>query len=606
MHLARRIFIVKYKHQDFCKKYRFISRRFESSQTQPEIKEEKFDFEDLKVVERIERRKPAIPPFMKDCMVSIFNKDLLAYPEVLNKEEMEDMNNRAARLETIFSDPTKTLNDRQNALKSCSMYAAPLKLTEGGLAFNTTERIKYLETISSDVELAKTLSDHWVSLQALNIGLKPEHMQKLIPDLSLGDRTISLCTKEKTSIRITQSDFRTTAELDSQSIWRIKGEKICLNGSGYFLVLCKIEGDRLCTFLVHPNAEGTSYNKPYVTFDNTPGTPLEGTTDSALSNVMSKSRLDTAVISYSILKNMIMKISKYVRNKFVNGKPLANIPTIRNKVGESLLTLYVAESMAYFTAGLLDEYENPDADLEIAMCRCYTAYAGLQEVLKLLNVPGVEGVEREWNEYLNNYRELMVKDEIIDAVNMFIALTSVFHAGKNLATEVKQMRNPLFHPGFILKKVLQDRHQEKDDPKLTLHLEEHLHPTLQIQAKMLEYAVLRMKFACETLLTRHGVDIVSKLTELERLALAGTEVLAMTSVLARASRAYCIGLRNAEIEMKLAQFFVIQSRERVRQLILDIDRGEYTNLDHYRNEFGRKVLDTGTILVEKPTERVFW
>lgn len=189
----------------------------ESSQaTQPQVKEETFNFEDLRVVERTERRKEKIHPFMKDIFVSIFNRDLLAFPEILNKEESEALDHRVNILEKVFTDPGKTKNDRQEVLKRTRLYGAPVNLTSGGLAMNMTESIRYLETIGLDLELGQQISDHWVALEVLKVGLNEDQYQKIISDLITGEKTIGLCIKEKLAERISQSDFRTTAELDSQ------------------------------------------------------------------------------------------------------------------------------------------------------------------------------------------------------------------------------------------------------------------------------------------------------------------------------------------------------------------------------------------------------
>ncbi|CAH2217532.1 jg25618, partial [Pararge aegeria aegeria] len=94
--------------------------------------------------------------------------------------------------------------------------------------------------------------------------------------------------------------------------------------------------------------------------------------------------------------------------------------------------------------------------------------------------------------------------------------------------------------------------------------------------------------------------------ELSRLAEAATEILVMTAVLGRASRAYCIGLRNGETEMKLAAVFVESTKDRVKKLLLEVNDGEYLNLDFFRLQFGKKVLEANDFVVEKPTARVFW
>lgn len=216
MNVARKICTVRYQSiKRFSRKFTISGNHCESS-TQPQVKDETFDFEDLKVLERVERRKAAIPPFMKNVFVSIFNRDLLAYPEILNKDESEALDQRILALDRVFSDPDKTIEDRKNALKGTKMYAAPVALTNNGLAVNHTESLRYLETISTDLQLSKQISDHWVGLNALKIGLTEDLYQKTIDDLISGVNTIGLCIREKVAERISQADFRTTAEVDER------------------------------------------------------------------------------------------------------------------------------------------------------------------------------------------------------------------------------------------------------------------------------------------------------------------------------------------------------------------------------------------------------
>lgn len=219
MNIARKVCsIIPYQNarKNIYRKFRFSAAHCDSSaKSQPQVQEEKFDFEDLKVLERVERRKAKIPPFMKDVFVSIYNQDLLAYPEILNKEESTALDNRIAALEKVFSDKTKTQEDRRNALVRTGMYSAPVNLTNGGLAMNYTESLRYLDVISSDLELGQEISDHWVGLNVLKAGLNADVYQKLISDLTSGEQTISMCIQEKICERLLQADFRTVAEMDA-------------------------------------------------------------------------------------------------------------------------------------------------------------------------------------------------------------------------------------------------------------------------------------------------------------------------------------------------------------------------------------------------------
>lgn len=608
MNVARQLCTIhhSYVSRNLYRKFRFSAIKYEASSTsQPQVKEEKFNFEDLKVIERTERRKPKIQPFIKNVFTSIFDRELLAYPEILTKEDSENLERNINKINKVFSDAEKTAIDRRNILIETNMYAAPVKLTKNGLAANNTEMLMYLDAIGADFQLGQELSDHWVGLLTLQQGLTEEQYSMIIDDLISGEKVISLAIKERISERLTQADFRTAAEMDGQCIWRINGEKVCEYKNGYLLVLCAVETSRLKTFLVHPNATGVTTNGPFVHFLNTPGTPLDEVSDTTLAHTLAISRLHAATLCRGRLTKAVHNIVDYVRPRVFAGKPLAELSTIRSNIGKALLDIYASESSEYFTAGLMDGYEDPEAELEMAMCRNFMVNHGVTSMLRLLEIPSLDK-EEECKQLLDEMRHLATRGETLDSINMFIALNGIHYAGKNMAEEVRKIRNPLLNPSFIFKKIISERHQERDDPKLTLFLAEHLHPTLKVPSEQLEYCVLRMRFACETLMARHGMEIGHAYTELSRLAEAATEILVMTAVLARASRSYCIGLRNAEVEMKLSACYVEMMRDRVRKLIKEIDNGEYLNLDHFTIQFGRKVLDTNTVLVEKPVARTFW
>lgn len=219
MNIARKLCTIhhSYVSRNLYRKFRFSAINSDSSpSSQPKVQEERFDFEDLNVLERVERRKAKIEPFMKDVFTSIFNKELLAYPEILNKEESESLDRRIEAIQNVFIDPKKTAEDRENILKNTKMYGAPISLTRNGLAANITETLRYLEAIASDFQLGQEISDHWVALQAIQLGLTQEQISMIIDDLISGERTISLAIKERIAERISQPDFRTTAEMDGQ------------------------------------------------------------------------------------------------------------------------------------------------------------------------------------------------------------------------------------------------------------------------------------------------------------------------------------------------------------------------------------------------------
>ena len=71
--------------------------------------------------------------------------------------------------------------------------------------------------------------------------------------------------------------------------------------------------------------------------------------------------------------------------------------------------------------------------------------------------------------------------------------------------------------------------------------------------KNLEKIVLQFQFSVEHVLGRHGKEVGDKQMDLRRLADIAIDIYAMTAVLGRSSRSYCIGLRNADHEVQLTR-----------------------------------------------------
>jgi acyl-CoA dehydrogenase family member 9 len=168
---------------------------------------------------------------------------------------------------------------------------------------------------------------------------------------------------------------------------------------------------------------------------------------------------------------------------------------------------------------------------------------------------------------------------------------------------VTRVRNPLMHPKFVLSKIFSGKNI--DDPKATLNLNYNLHPSLDPAAQSLEYSTIRLQIATETLLSRYGAGVVDKTAEVTRLTDAVVLLYAMYAATARASRAYCIGLRNADYEMLLANTFCLDNAKQIWQLVKDIDKGTHELNDYNYEKVGKKLFASNKYFLEHPLTRNF-
>jgi acyl-CoA dehydrogenase family member 9 len=90
------------------------------------------------------------------------------------------------------------------------------------------------------------------------------------------------------------------------------------------------------------------------------------------------------------------------------------------------------------------------------------------------------------------------------------------------------------------------------------------------------------------------------------IAEAATLCFAMFASTARASRSYCIGLRNADQEIHLAQCFCCIAGKRVKEIAVAIDNGEYGTSEHTFKTIGQQLIESKDYHLEHPTARNFY
>lgn len=163
------------------------------------------------------------------------------------------------------------------------------------------------------------------------------------------------------------------------------------------------------------------------------------------------------------------------------------------------------------------------------------------------------------------------------------------------------MRNPLYNPAFMLRRLFAAPNIA--EPKCTLQLNHHLHPSLDPAAQWLEQSVLRLQAATEITLTRHGLQVLERQCDMRRLATCAVQCYAAFAAVSRASRSYCIGLQYADYEMLAASTFALDAGQLVRRLALELEQGEYMSNDANYAKVAAQVLRSGGYFAVQPLTR---
>lgn len=144
-----------------------------------------------------------------------------------------------------------------------------------------------------------------------------------------------------------------------------------------------------------------------------------------------------------------------------------------------------------------------------------------------------------------------------------------------------------------------------EDPKCTLQLNHHLHPSLDPAAQWLEQSILRLQAATEITLSRHGVQVIDRQCELNRLATVAVLCYGAFASVARASRSYCIGLTHSDYEMLVANAYALDAHVEVRKLVQEVRDGPYLTNDVNHQKAAAQVLRAGGYFAAHPLLRNF-
>ncbi|CAB3376296.1 Hypothetical predicted protein [Cloeon dipterum] len=591
---------------------------------------------DTVLADKYEKKRTQAKPFAKELFLGRVDYDLFAYPEVLDPERLQTLNEMVAPIEKFFNERLDSRAiDREakippevlNALKEMGLFGQQIPEEFGGLGLNATEFARIAEVTALDGSVAVTLAAHQsIGLKGLLICGTEEQKRKYLPRLATGEWVAAFCLTEPSSGSDAAS-IQTRATLDKDGkTWRLNGGKIWISNGGiadFFTVFAKTEQfdeigqkeDKVTAFVVERGFGGITSGKPEdklgirgsntteVHFDNTP-IPMEnvlgevGGGFKVAMNILNSGRFSMGSSSAGVLKKLIKLVTTHATERKQFGKQLKEFGLIKEKVAKLSVDVYAMESMAYMTAGILDLYDNPDCAMEAAMVKVYSSEAAWTGVSECLQILGGLGYMKDYpyERYLRDSRIMMIFEGTNEIMRIFISLLGLQHAGAELSETVRKARNPLLYPGYTYRLLRMNFRHTMDAPKMNLRLKGYTHPSLEAATNNVEYCVLRLQYATMIVLQRYGKGVIDAQLELRRVADIAINVYAAFASVSRASRSYCIGLHNAEYELVLAQTVALKTLALVKQYVGELEVGPLNGLDQAHMDIGKKLHQSEVIL----------
>lgn len=274
-----------------------------SVEKQPDEKSairETFEYEKLNISTKIHKKSPQKPPLAKNLFVAKVDTDLLAFPEVITKDDLKKLEGEIEPNKRYFHESLDTDNIEATRLIpktviedliNLRIFGNDIPQSIGGRGYLISETSLSSEAEGSDVNVASLIASHRMVTQIiLELGTEEQQL-KYLSKLAKGELIGTVAIFESQS-----SDtgaFNTNAVQINDNTWSLSGEKsFIVNGpdASLFVVLARTTyldnlGDNkegVTVFLVEGTENGVTKSSPDLTiglrgvkhgsikFDNTP------------------------------------------------------------------------------------------------------------------------------------------------------------------------------------------------------------------------------------------------------------------------------------------------------------------------------------------------
>ena len=281
---------------------------------------------------------------------------------------------------------------------------------------------------------------------------------------------------------------------------------------------------------------------------------------------------------------------EHVKERRQFGRRLADFELVEDKISWMVSYLFGLESMAYLTTGLVDAGV-PDYSTESAICKVAASEFTWYQANRALQLAGGEGYlrDRPYEKILRDLRIFPIFEGANDVLRIFVALSGL----KPLGDELKGLKgvdfsDPLGSVGVLLDYVGGRIQREVRPDRIG-----RAHPELESLAAPVAGQVKRLRDLSESLLRKHGKDVVERQFQLKRLADAVADIYAQIAVLSRVSSIFeDQGVEPSGQERYIAETFCTRAASRVGGSLDRIEHNDderasaIAKLAYKRGEYG--------------------
>src|SRR5687767_5170453 len=484
----------------------------------------------------------------------------------------------------------------------------------GGQGLSQTGYCRVFEVLAQiDPTLSVVMGVHQsIGMKGIVLFGSDEQKERFLPDLAAGRKLAAFAlTEPEAGSDAFNLQSRATVQPDGS--WKLNGEKRYIGNGDKGSVLVtfartEVDGkDRHTAFIVEKGMEGFEVGHRYDTMglrgndlrhlyfkdvrippENVLGEPGDGFRIAM--HVLNNGRLSLGTGSVGGAKAVLDLAIDHVRERRQFGRRLADFELVEDKISWMVSHLFGLESMAYLTTGLVDAGV-PDYSTESAICKVAASEFTWYQANRALQLAGGEGYlrDRPYEKILRDLRVFPIFEGANDVMRIFVALSGL----KPLGDELKGLKgvdfsDPLGSVGLLLDYVGGRIQREVKPDRVG-----RAHQELESLAAPVTGQVKRLRDLSESLLRKHGKDVVERQFQLKRLADAVADIYAQIAVLSRVSSILeDQGVEPSGQERYIAETFCTRAASRVGGSLDRIEHNDderasaIAKLAYKRGEYG--------------------
>src|SRR5947209_4181328 len=366
--------------------------------------------------------------------------------------------------------------------------------------------------------------------------------------------------------------------------YRLTGTKQFITNAGFadlFTVFAKVDGERFTAFLVERAAPGVSTGpeeqKLGIRGSSTRQVILEDVAvpaDAVLGevgqghkiafNILNIGRFKLGAGSVGAAKDCLQVALDYARQRHQHGRPIASFGMIQRKLADMATRIYVADSMSYRTAGLMDAAAAaiPDDQPRRLIEEAVEEYTIEASILKVFGTETLDFVADESLQILGGYG--FMADYPVERHYRDSRINRIFEGTNEI--------NRLIIPATLVKRIGRGRLPYQD-------FLQQVERQIAREMRAADVAKRVVAYTARVLIERELASLKDRQQHLEILSNMIIDLYAMDSVVGRTQRLLGQGAKeDDELRTAMTNVFTASANERVidgaRRLLVNEMEGE--------------------------------